>query len=158
MSNFKVYQDLIELKRLNLRVEKQLRFQQKAEENRQEVLRQIQNTFPLFWSIFNSELELAPAGWFNTNDVYKLGMSGIIFRHHIFIGLKRDSDQLRLYLGVWEQKSYTHLINSYVSRSACDLENMQEDRLEHEAAFKKGLNECISFIKANKISYIHWQD
>ena len=93
----------------------------------------------------------------------KYGMPGIVIWGHLFIGLRRDSDQYRIYLGSWpSQDSYTNdfkVDRGFPCQPFVEIELMNEYRVELEESFFDSIESCISLITAsgNKSSFPNWK-
>lgn len=160
------YKSLIEQKQTELKQQREAAFQEYATQTRGMIINKIWDTFPIFYSLFEEEMVEAPAVWFNCDSRpvdSKYGMPGILFRNHIFIGLRRDSDQYRIYLGSWSsQDDYTndfHVERGFACQPFVEFEKIDQRRADLEQSFFKGIESCISLITArgNQSSFSNWR-
>ena len=160
------YKACLEQKQAELKRAREKKFQERAVKEAGMLTTRLQNTFPIFYGLYEDEILEAPEAWFNCDPKptgSKYGMPGIVIWGHLFIGLRRDSDQYRIYLGSWpSQDSYTNdfkVDRGFPCQPFVEIELMNEYRVELEESFFDSIESCISLITAsgNKSSFPNWK-
>ena len=160
------YKAQLETKQTELKRIKEQKFQERAIKERYMLISRLQNTFPIFYDLYEEDIMEAPEAWFNCDPKpvgSKYGMPGIVLWGHVFIGLRRDSDQFRIYLGSWpNQDAYTNSFQvekGFPCQPFVEIGLMNEYRVELEQNFFKSVESCISLITAggNASSFPNWR-
>lgn len=145
MNTQKSYTQLLQEKYLEYQRGLETHFLAEAYKRKPDILEAIKDTVPLFWSVYQEELEAGQPGWFNSSDKEDplYGMSGIIVWNHLVFGLQED----KLHLRIFWPKSET-----FSSRADCKPLTIGKVRskrqaLENEFLLLEGLQKLRHLIR-----------
>lgn len=158
------YKSTIDAKKAELKATAASKLQKNAESQRENILKAIEATAPVFWKHYKESIEAGLSAWWNTDpDAVGggYGVPGIVMWGHLFIGLEWDSDCWRLRIGSWScQEGWTNEADpGKVERQApIAIEDMDSRRLDIESRFAEGVEDAIALITAhgNKSSFASW--